>query len=220
MESKPTVGIIGKGHAGSALATGLRKAGYPVETTGRDPGRIEEIARTANIVILAVPPEERKEALKRMGAAVRGKTVVDVTNNLTKDAQYAGDLRTSLAEDTQRHAKEAHAVKAFNTIFAENLATGRVNGEPLTLFVAGDDADAKQMTRSMGEAIGFEVIDAGPLAASRWLEAVGYFQIHLGLTQHLGTNIGLRVSGVGAGDGHDPRPSGTPSVPGLPAREP
>jgi 8-hydroxy-5-deazaflavin:NADPH oxidoreductase len=216
MEGRPKVGIIGKGHVGSALATGLRRAGYSVETTGRDPGRIEEIAKSADLVILAVPPTERKDVLKRMGAGVQGKTVVDATNNLTKDAQYGGDLGDSLAEDTQKHAKGAHVVKAFNTVFAQNLSTGRVNGEPLTLFLAGDDPASKERTRAMGEAIGFEVVDAGPLAAARWLEAVGYFNIHLGLVQHLGTNIGLRVSGVPSdqGNGSAAGPSAPPADPG------
>jgi 8-hydroxy-5-deazaflavin:NADPH oxidoreductase len=215
MQAKPAVGIVGNGNVGNALATGLRKAGYPVETTGKDPGRIEEIARTSNVVILAVPPGERKEALKQMGEGIRGKTIVDATNNLTEEAGYAGNLRTSLAEDTQKHAKDAHVVKAFNTVFAQNLSTGRVNGERLTLFVAGDDEESKRLTREMGEAIGFEVVDAGRLEAARWLEALGYFQIHLGIDRHLGTNIGLRVTGVNTyGRGPDSTPLSPP--PGRP----
>jgi predicted dinucleotide-binding enzyme len=221
MQAKPTVGIVGNGHVGQALATGLRKAGYPVETTGKNPALVEQIARTSAIVILAVPPTERKDALKRMGDGIRGKTVVDVTNNITKDDEYGGDLKSSLAEDTQKHAKEANVVKAFNTIFAENLATGKVNGEPLTLFIAGDEPESKRLTREMGEAIGFEVVDAGDLAASRWLEALSYFQVHLGVDQHLGTNIGLRVSGAttngnGNGNGNGGMSGPGPMIPPEP----
>jgi predicted dinucleotide-binding enzyme len=196
MQSKPSIGIIGKGNVGSALAKGLRSAGYRVETTGRDPQRIQEIANTSTVLILAVPSSERAAALKRMGDAVRGKTLIDVTNNLTKDGEYGGNLKSSLAEETQKQAKEARVVKAFNTVFAQAMSSGKVNGEPLTLFVAGDDPEAKRQTRELGEAIGFESVDAGSLDAARWLEAMGYFNIRLGYDQKLGTNIGLRVSGV------------------------
>jgi predicted dinucleotide-binding enzyme len=210
MEARPTVGIVGKGRVGTALATGLRRAGYPVETTGKDPKRVEEIARNSSILILAVPATERKDAIKKMGDGARGKTIVDVTNNLTKDDEFGGDLKSSLAEDTQKHAKESNVVKAFNTVFAQNLSTGRVNGERLTLFVAGDNDESKRQTRGLGEAIGFEVVDAGPLEAARWLEALAYFEIHLGVEQHLGTNIGIRVPGV---NGNRQEPTATPPDP-------
>ncbi len=196
MPAKAIVGIIGDGNVGSAIAKGLRNAGYRVETTGKDPKRIREIAKTSEILFLAVPGRERANALKEMGEGVRGKPLVDVTNNLTANFEYAGDLTTSLAEDTQELAKGARVVKAFNTVFAQNMSTGKVNREPLTLLVAGDDAAAKRQVQELGEAIGFESVDAGPLAAARWLEALGYFTIHLGYNQKLGTNIGFRISGA------------------------
>ncbi len=196
MPSKASVGIIGDGNVGSAIAKGLRNAGYRVETTGKDPKRIREIAKTSDILFLAVPGGERANALKEMGDGVRGKPLVDVTNNLTATFDYAGDLKTSLAENTQELAKGASVVKAFNTVFAQNMSTGKVKGESLTLLVAGDNAVSKRQVQELGEAIGFESVDAGPLAAARWLEALGYFNIHLGYKQKLGTNIGFRISGA------------------------
>ena len=52
---------------------------------------------------------------------------------------------------------------AFNTVFAQNMSTGMVKGEKLTLFVAGDDEPAKKLVLSAGRNIGFDPVDAGPL---------------------------------------------------------
>jgi predicted dinucleotide-binding enzyme len=59
-----------------------------------------------------------------------------------KTLSYAGDLGKSGAEQVQEWARGAN-VKAFNTVFAQNMSTGKVKDEPLSLLVAGDDTDAK-----------------------------------------------------------------------------
>ncbi len=87
-------------------------------------------------------------------------------------------------------------VKAFSSVFAQNKSTGKVNGDSLTLQVAGDEPVSTHQVQELGEPIGFESIDAGPLPAARWLEVVGYFTIPLGYSQKLGTNIGFRISGA------------------------
>ena len=61
-------------------------------------------------------------------------------------------------------------VKAFNTTFAGSLVDGQVAGQPLDVFVASDDDDAKAKVRELAESAGLRVLDAGPLAHARQLE--------------------------------------------------
>ena len=100
---------------------------------------------------------------------------------------------TSGAEELQRKAPKSKVVKAFNTVFAQNMSTGKVKGEALTLFVAGDDKAAKDLVLSAGRNIGFDPVDAGPLANARWIETLGYFNIQLGYMLKMGTEIGFKL---------------------------
>ena len=144
-------------------------------------------------MILAIPFGALDDALKVMGDAVRGKVLLDVTNVLTPDYQLALGCSTSGAEELQKKAPQAKVVKAFNTVFAQNMSTGTVKGETLTLFVAGDDKAAKGLVLSAGKAIGFDPVDAGPLTNARWMETLGYFNIQLGYTLNMGADIGFKL---------------------------
>jgi predicted dinucleotide-binding enzyme len=84
-------------------------------------------------------------------------------------------------------------VKAFNTVFAQNQSAVRVANEQLTLFVAGDDAKAKQTVMQLGTDIGFEPVDAGPLKSARYLEPMGMLMITLGYALGMGTRIGFKL---------------------------
>lgn len=189
------IAIIGNGNVGSALESGAKAAGYDVRTTGADPKTVRAVAAWGDILVLAVPAPARQSAIEALGD-VRGKVVVDPTNLLNADWSYAGDLTKSGAEQVQQWAAGARVVKAFNIVFAQNMATGKVKGETLSLLVAGDDADAKKQVMGLGNAIGFESIDAGPLTNARYLEALGFLNIQLGYgaTQY-GTALGFKVVG-------------------------
>ncbi|MBI2578322.1 MAG: NAD(P)-binding domain-containing protein [Candidatus Aenigmarchaeota archaeon] len=190
---KPKIAIIGKGNVGSALKKGLERAGYDVRAVGKEPKAARETASWGDVIILAVPFSEVDNALREMGDAVNGKTFVDVTNVLTPDFKLALGFNTSGAEELQKKAPKAKIVKAFNTVFAGNMSTGKVKGEKLTLFVAGDDHAAKQHVLELGQDIGFDAVDAGPLQNARWLETLGYLNIQLGYTLKMGTDIGFRL---------------------------
>ncbi len=190
---KPKVGIIGDGNVGSALRRGLQRAGYDARTVGKEPGRVNETGRWADVVILAVPYGAVDHAIAELGDGITGKTLVDVTNALTEDMQLASGCTTSGAEALQQKARGANVVKAFNTQFAQHMDSGAVGGQQLTTFVAGDDATAKAQVMQMAGDIGFDTVDAGPLQNARLLEPIGYFNIQLGYVLGLGTDIGLRL---------------------------
>jgi len=190
---KPKIGIIGSGNVGTALRLGLQGAGYEVKSSGRGPKELQMAASWGEILILAVPFSAIDEVLHQMGDAVDGKVLLDVSNALTPDYQLAIGCTTSGAEELQKKVPKAKVVKASNTIFSQHMSTGQVKGEKLTLFVAGNDGTAKDTVLSAGRDIGFDTVDAGPLKNARWTETLGYFNIQLGYTLKMGTDIGFKL---------------------------
>ncbi len=190
---KPKVAIIGDGNVGSAIQKGLARAGYEMRVVGKDPPKVREAGAWAEVVILAVPYWALDDALQELGDGVIGKTLVDATNALTPDFQLALGYSTSGAEELQKKAPRAKVVKAFNTLFAGTMSSGKAKGQTLSLLAAGDDAGAKGMVLSLGRDIGFDAVDAGPLKNARWLEALGYLNIQLGFTMKMGVEIGFKL---------------------------
>jgi len=191
------IAIIGKGNVGSALQKGAQKAGYEVRATGSDAKDVRAAGAWGDIVILAVPGPARQDAIKNLGN-IDGKVLVDPSNLLNADWSYAGDVKKSGAEQVKEWAPRARVVKAFNTVFAQNMATGKVKGESLSLLVAGDDVDAKKQILDLGKAIGFAPVDVGPLTNARYLEALGFLTIQLGHgPTKYGTDLGFKVVGLG-----------------------
>ncbi|MBV9363718.1 MAG: hypothetical protein JOY89_05735, partial [Solirubrobacterales bacterium] len=88
-------------------------------------------------------------------------------------------------------ASGARVVKAFNTTFAGTLVGGEIAGQPLDVFLASDDEDAKNTVRHLVEDGGLRAIDAGPLTRAHELEALGY--LHMALQQPLGTGFSSTV---------------------------
>lgn len=205
---RPVVGMIGRGNVGKALSQGLARAGYEVESAGKEPPRVRAIAERADVLVLAVPYAERANALREIGDAARGKVLVDVSNALGERRPEPPDFRaTSGAEELQRMAPPgARVVKAFNTVFAQSMGTGQVRGEPLAALVAADDAEAKRLVLDMARGIGFDAIDAGPLRNARWLEALGLLNISLGYEVGHGSGIGFRVVRAAEQAGRIPAP--------------
>ena len=188
------IAIIGKGNVGSALAEGLRRAGNEVRFGSRDPKESpRDVSVWADVVILAVPWGAHAEIAKSAGNALDGKTVVDVSNVLTPSFELALGFSTSGSEELQKLLPRARVVKAFNTIFAQNMSTGKLMGERLTVLVAGDDPGSKDTVRKLAEGIGFDSVDAGPLKSARYLEPLGMLSIILGYGMKMGTDIGFRL---------------------------
>jgi hypothetical protein len=99
-----------------------------------------------------------------------GKIVVDATNPLTRDLELALGFDDSAGETVARLAPRARIVKAFNTTGSGNMADSRYGGGKLMMAIAGDDAAAKNVVLALATDLGFEAIDAGPLAMSRNIE--------------------------------------------------
>jgi len=186
------IGIIGDGNVGSALARGLRRAGHEVKTCGDDTALLDTAA-WGQTVILAVPFGALGNVVEKVGAALYGKTVVDATNALGPDMGLAVGFTTSGAEELQKRLPRSHVVKAFNTVFAKHMDTGKVGNQPLTAFVAGDDGGAKKSVLELAREIGFDAVDAGPLENARFLEPLAVLNIYLGYGAKMGTDIGFKL---------------------------
>ena len=187
------IGIIGDGNVGGALARGLKRIGHDVRAVGKEPGAIHEAASWAEVVLLAVPFSAIDDVVKVAGEALAGKTVVDVTNALDASMNLAVGFTTSGAEELQKKLPKARVVKAFNTVFAQHMDSGRLGGQPLTAFVAADDATAKQTVLELARGIGFDAVDAGALKSARQLEPLAFFNIQLGYVLGMGTQIGFKL---------------------------
>jgi predicted dinucleotide-binding enzyme len=187
------IGIIGNGRVGSALARGFRCVGHEVRTVTGDTQALRDVAAWGEIILLAVPFAAIDEVVKHAGAALAGKTVVDVTNALDRNMNLAVGFTTSGAEELQKKLPDARIVKAFNTVFAQHMDVGRLGDNPLTAFVAADDPAAKQTVMQLAQGIGFDAVDAGSLKNARLLEPLAFLNMQLGHVLGMGTHIGFRL---------------------------
>ena len=147
--------------------------------------------RSSDIIILATGAADAVAALQSAGD-LSGKIVVDITNPLTAD--YMGltiGHSTSSAEEIAKAVPGIRLVKGFNTVFAQLLAAGAAltNGGKVTVFVASDDAEAKEKVTALAQSMGFAVTDAGPLKNARYLEPLAGLNIYFGYGAGLGTAI-------------------------------
>ncbi|TYC03645.1 NADP oxidoreductase [Micromonospora sp. WP24] len=182
-----TVGFIGSGYIGGTLARLAVAAGYDVVlSNSRGPETLRELVQEIGPRARAATPLEAAQAgdlvvvsvpLKAYTTVPReplaGKVVLDTNNYYPqRDGQIAeldSDATTS-SELLQRHLPQARVVKVFNNINFRHLGTlPRPSGadDRSALPIAGDDADAKAAARTFLDRIGFDAVDAGPLAEGR-----------------------------------------------------
>lgn len=141
-------------------------------------GTLAEAARHGEIVLNATSGQGALQALEQSGAEhLAGKILVDISNPLDFSRGMPPSLTVcnddSLGEQVQRAFPSAKVVKTLNTVNAYLMvAPGMLAGGDHTMFVCGDDADAKAtVTTLLGEWFGWkDVIDLGGIAMSRGTE--------------------------------------------------
>ena len=184
------LGIIGAGHVGGTLGRLFEAQGHDVRFGVRDPssesggglpharmGSVADVAAFADVIVLATPWEATAEALRTAGP-LGGKTVIDCTNPLLPDLSGLSiGTTTSAGEEVAKLVPAAKVVKCFNTLGYANLATPMFGSAKASMFFCGDHADAKLIVSELGNQLGFDMVDAGPLVQSRWLEAMAVLWI-------------------------------------------
>jgi len=192
---------------GRGIATRALAGGHTVTLLGTSADKAQAVAGelsgdvragavgdelTGDVVVLAVWYQVLDDVLGRYGDQLAGKVVVDITNPVDPSAFQPLTVEAgSAAQEIAAKAPGAKVVKAFNTTFAGTLVAGEVAGQPLDVFLASDDEDAKSSVRELAESAGLRPIDAGPLARAHELEALGY--LHMALQQPLGTGFASTI---------------------------
>jgi 8-hydroxy-5-deazaflavin:NADPH oxidoreductase len=178
-----SVGIIGAGRLGQAMArTALRAGRRVVIANSRGPESLTSVvsalgagvsaatvkeAAAAAIVVIAVPWD-------RVPAAVQGlewnsQVVIDATNDWAAD-DLQGRTSSELVADLVAGAR---LVKAANTLGADVLGSEpHEAGGRRVIFVSGDDADAKADVVALFQDAGFAAIDLGDLATGGAMQQI------------------------------------------------
>jgi predicted dinucleotide-binding enzyme len=151
-----------------------------------------EAASFGELVVVATNGSGSLDALAQAGEAnLGGKVLLDVSNPLDFSQGFPPSLfvkdTDSLAEQIQHAFPAAHVVKSLNTMTAAVMVDpGLAGGGDHSVFVSGDDADAKQAVVSLLEDFGHtDVIDLGDLSTARGAEM--YLPLWLRLMGAVGT---------------------------------
>ncbi|MER8157707.1 NADPH-dependent F420 reductase [Streptomyces sp. NPDC094472] len=181
-----TLGFIGSGRIGTRIARLAIAAGIDVVlSNSRGPQTLtetitelgeraraatpEEAARAGDWVVVSIPLAAYRQL---PAAALAGKVVLDTINYYPfRDGNFealdSGETTTS--ELVQKHLTGAKLVKAFNNINDQHIpALARPAGaaDRSALPIAGDDPEAKASAAALIDQLGFDTVDAGPLAES------------------------------------------------------
>ena len=146
-----------------------------------------EAAAGADLVFNASSGAAALELLRLAGAEnLAGKVLVDIANPLDFSAGFPPTLfvkdTDSLGEQVQRAFPEARVVKTLNTLNASLMVEPKTLGEASTVFVSGDDPEAKATVTGLLQSFGHEdVIDLGGIETARgtemllpiWLQLMG-----------------------------------------------
>ena len=202
--------IIGTGNMARGIATRALAGGNAVTLLGTSADKAQALAGelsgdvragaigdpiSGDVVVLAVWYQVLDDVLGRYAGQLDGKVVVDITNPVDPQTYRPLDLAAgSVAQEIAQKVPGAKVAKAFNTTFAGTLVEGQVGGQPLDVFVASDDEDAKGVVRRLAEDSGMRLVDAGPLAIARQLKGAGY--LHMAIQGDLGTSYGSALKVV------------------------
>lgn len=179
-----TIGLIGSGHVGSTVARLAIAAGYDVVlSNSRGPETLRDLvdelgpraraatpaeaAAAGDLVVVSIPLKAYRSVPVE---PLAGKVVIDTCNYYPERDGHIPELdneSTTTSELLQRHLPTAKVVKGFNNIVFKHLGMlARPGGAPdrSVLPIAGDDPAAKSTVTAFFDAIGYDTLDAGPLA--------------------------------------------------------
>lgn len=199
------IGIIGAGNVGGALGRrwdlnghdilyGVRdinsdKVQMLLKATTVNAGSIAEAINFGEVIVIAIP-SSAIASLGQYAGILAGKIVIDTMNRFTPPPS---DSVGSVAGDLQALLPEAKVLKAFNHLGAELMLNPTFGAETLTLFLAGDDAEAKATVSSLAEEISFDVVDVGPLSNAADLEALARLWVYLARNSNMGRDFGFKI---------------------------
>lgn len=210
------IGVIGSGSMGGGLGKLWAKAGHQVTFSySRDENKLRQLATAAgenatvgtpeeavlrsDIILLSVWLPSVEEVLRAVGS-LNGKIIITCVSGLQPDFTgqtmgLATDLKTSVAETIQQLAPSAKVVEAFNSTFAEIIASDsrQFGDDHPSVFYCGDDVEAKSIVADLIQECGYEAIDAGSLIVARSLETLATAWVQFAVASKLFPNLGLKA---------------------------
>jgi predicted dinucleotide-binding enzyme len=186
------IGIIGAGKIGGTLTRRLTSLGHQVavansrgpetlrdlaDETGATAVPAEDAPHDADLVVVTIPVKAIRHVDGRsLDTRAEGAPVVDTGNYYPpRDGRIAEIVEGAPSSVWVSQQLGHPVIKVFNTIVAAHLLTlGKPAGDPdrIALPVAGDDAAAKANVTQLVDELGFDPVDAGPLAES-WRQEPG-----------------------------------------------
>jgi predicted dinucleotide-binding enzyme len=186
------IGVLGSGTVAQTLAAGFLKHGYEVmvgtrdaaklaEWRGKNPkshlGSFSDTAAFGEALVLAVKGTAASDVLAAAGSQnLNGKPVLDACNPITDTPPAKGVLHffttldESLMERLQEEFPNARLVKAFNSVGAPRMVNPEYKAGKPTMFICGDDPNAKALATAILADFGWETADMGGVEAARAIE--------------------------------------------------
>lgn len=184
-----TLGFIGSGRIGTAVARRALAAGYDVVlSNSRGPETLTHLvseltdehgggvragttreAAAADVVVVTIPLHAYTDV---PADALEGRVVLDTLNYYPDRDGHVASLDDGTATTSgllQEHLADAHVVKAFNTIHSDAigaLARPSESEDRSALPIFGEDFAAKDLATSVLDRLGFDVVDGGGLSES------------------------------------------------------
>jgi len=189
-------GIIGSGIVGRVLASAFLKEGHEVMLGTRDTGKddvvkwkeanpggligtFEEAASFGELLVLATGGSVTVDAINLAGLKnFEGKTVIDATNPIAAAPPVNGVLQfftnqnESLMGKIQAFLPSAKLVKAFNSVGNAFMYKPDFNGIKPTMFICGNDEEAKKTVTAILDSFGWETEDMGKVEAAGSIESL------------------------------------------------
>lgn len=199
------IAVIGTGRVGRAVGGGLATAGHEVVFASRTPEQPHEVpgpvsdlgsaVEGAHVVVDAIPGGTVLEVLNSVGAdALAGKVLMEVANALS-DGFVLSYPNSSLGATIQELFPQTRVVKTLNTVQAPLMNNPAVLPTASTVFLAGNDAEAKSVISGLLNDLGWPQgwqIDLGDISQARATEH--YIFLSFGIATALNTinvNIGV-----------------------------
>jgi NADPH-dependent F420 reductase len=191
-EAEMKIGIIGSGNMGRSLGLLWAEQGHEVffgartsekgksvasfVQRGTQGGTNDEAATFGDVLLYTargVHPAEVLTSVEKLS----GKILIDCNNFEIPEGFAYSPIVQSLAEKLALDVPQARVVKAFNTMAQEvfELSPSPLQEHQVSVFVCGDDSEARQVVMKLAEDIGFVALDCGELRHARLVEGLGDF---------------------------------------------
>ncbi|MGH7728573.1 MAG: NADPH-dependent F420 reductase [Vulcanimicrobiaceae bacterium] len=182
--AEPTIGILGAGRMGMALASRWVASGHRVFLGSRSLPRALELSATlgpnalgasyrqaaasGHVIVLTIPPHAVLEVVGDLAELFDDKIVLDCSASASAVTWEDRHLQASLAEQVAHCAPGARVIKALATMPSSTIAGGH-RPKPRTLY-CGDDVFAKSTVRRLLEELELDPVDGGALSEARHFE--------------------------------------------------